>query len=784
MREDTTPLSRAGQAIVHCLGLLLAFAGMLPTLAQLPVSRLASVFPPGLASGTTNELTVTGEYLDEPETLLFSDRRIMAQPKPGAGNVFLVTVPTNVPQGYLDVRFAGRFGVSNPRAIAIDNVAGLLSPGSNTSLTNAFDIPLDRVVNGRVAAAADHWFHFAAKMGQRIIIRVETTAIDSRLEPVLVLYASDGRQLAQGRRSILDFTPPADGHFALKLHDGTYRGGEDYTYRLELSTAPHLAFAIPPALQLGATNLAIVFGRNLPGSQRSTVTGFDGRPLEQLEVEISGIMNAPGGAGPVEALPRALALGGEAVLWRFSAMNGFSDSAVFGVASGPTTGAATSTVSRVTLPCEYGGLFPGRHELSGVQFEAKKDTSWRVEVISDRLGFRTAAGLMLQRVKKDPKGMETYSDVEEIKDGARHFDDRDFNTASRDISSSMRIPEDGMYRLVARDYFHLGDTGPRQPYWLRVVPDAPDFWAGVISAIPPKAADADRKVHVNTSALRPGETVALRVYIVRHNLDAEVEVTATNLPPGVASAPARIASGQHTGTLLLTAGEGAPGTNAVIEIIAKAMVDKTELVRHAKATTVTMPVGDYDEEPVVTRMVREQVVSVANREIAPISIVAEGTGPFEVPAGGQIKIPLRVKKRLDFTGNFKLKPTGPTGLDKAKEVEINLTGTNATVELNLGDTSLPEGVHTLWLQGSATVKYRSFMEALAPAEAELDAATKAVSAATKPDDKKAAEEKVKAATERKKAAEERAKPRDIPVMIYTEPFVLKVVPAVKTPAKS
>ena len=777
------PLVRARRTAIRGLALLCGLVGMLPAFAQLPVSRLSSLFPPGITIGVTNEITVTGEYLDEPAALLFSGPGIMAVPKAGVANVFVVVVSTNVLPAYMDVRFAGRFGVSNPRAIAVVGAPELLSPGSNTALTNAFDVPLGRVINGRVAPASDQWFHFAVKLGQRVIARVESTAIDSRLEPVLTLYSSDGRELGRARRGVLDFTPPADGHFTLKLHDGTYRGGDDYTYRLELSTAPHLEFAVPPAIQSGATNRAVIFGRNLPGSQRSSVLGGDGRPLEQLEVEISGLKDTPFGVGPIEILPRALALGGDAVSWRFSAMNGLSDSVAFGVASGSTVGAPTSAVAHVTLPCEYGGLFPRRHEFSGVQFEAKKDSSWRVELISDRLGSRTAAGLMLQRIKKDSKGVETYSDVEEIKDGARHFDDRDFNTASRDISSSMHMSEDGSYRLVARDYFHLGDTGPQYPYWLRITPDAPDFWVGAVSAIPPKSADADRKVHINTSCLRPGETVALRVYVVRHNLDADIDLVATNLPAGVFSVPARIASGQHTGTLLLTAREGLPDTNAAIQIVARATVDNKDIVRVAKTTTATVPVADYDDEPVVTRLVREQIVSVASQEIAPITIAAEGPGPYEVASGGQIKIPLRVKKRLDFTGNPKLKPMGHSGLDKAKEVEINLGTTNATMELNLSETSLPEGLHTIWLQGSATVKYRSFVEGLVAAEAELDATTKAVAAA-KPDEKKAAEEKLKAATERKKAAEERAKPRDIPVMIYTEPFYLKVIPAGKTPAKS
>src|SRR5207249_865777 len=87
--------------------------------AELPLTRLFSIFPPGGKAGSTVEVTVNGADLDEAAQFLFSSTNITASPKPGEPNKFLITVASNAAPGVYDARLAGRFGVSNPRGFVV-----------------------------------------------------------------------------------------------------------------------------------------------------------------------------------------------------------------------------------------------------------------------------------------------------------------------------------------------------------------------------------------------------------------------------------------------------------------------------------------------------------------------------------------------------------------------------------------------------------------------------------------------------------------------------------------
>src|SRR4051794_4448666 len=86
--------------------------------AELPLARLQSVFPMGARQGSTVEVTLAGQDLDDVTGLRFSDRRITAKAGTGAGK-FVVTVAADAPVGTYDVRAVGRFGVTNPRAFVV-----------------------------------------------------------------------------------------------------------------------------------------------------------------------------------------------------------------------------------------------------------------------------------------------------------------------------------------------------------------------------------------------------------------------------------------------------------------------------------------------------------------------------------------------------------------------------------------------------------------------------------------------------------------------------------------
>src|SRR6266567_3411127 len=91
-------------------------------LAQLPVARLLTVFPPGGKVGSQFEISLTGVDLDEANQLHFSHPGITAKLKVGEtnglpeANKFLVTIATNVTPGVYEARVVGRFGISNPRS--------------------------------------------------------------------------------------------------------------------------------------------------------------------------------------------------------------------------------------------------------------------------------------------------------------------------------------------------------------------------------------------------------------------------------------------------------------------------------------------------------------------------------------------------------------------------------------------------------------------------------------------------------------------------------------------
>src|SRR5213078_3681222 len=111
--------------------------------------------------------------------------------------------------------------------------------------------------------------------------------IDSPIEPVMVLVDAVGHELEHSRRAgVIDFTAPADGAYILKLHDAVYRGSSDYVYRLSIGAAPHIDFVMPPCGVPGTRGLFVVYGRNLPGGTSANIKAADGKPLEQLAVQI------------------------------------------------------------------------------------------------------------------------------------------------------------------------------------------------------------------------------------------------------------------------------------------------------------------------------------------------------------------------------------------------------------------------------------------------------------------------------------------------------------------
>ncbi len=87
--------------------------------AELPLIRFDRLSPIGAAAGSTVEIEVLGGDIEEMKSLRFDHPGLKAEFV--KERFFKVSVAADMPAGTYDVRLVGRFGVSNPRLLAVSH---------------------------------------------------------------------------------------------------------------------------------------------------------------------------------------------------------------------------------------------------------------------------------------------------------------------------------------------------------------------------------------------------------------------------------------------------------------------------------------------------------------------------------------------------------------------------------------------------------------------------------------------------------------------------------------
>ena len=314
-------------------------------------------------------------------------------------------------------------------------------------------------------------------------------------------------------------------------------------------------------------------GRNLPGGEPADFSDPGNRQLERLEVDLEPppALLGPGSVAGLLRRPASFALAHQAIAWWLPSTNGGSNPLLFTVTShaislgasagtnhppGSTNPAVSASLTSVAPPVEHFARFPKWGELSGITFPAKKGDVFWIELWSERLGFPTDPFVVLQRISTDAKGIEQVQDVLELGDNDTNLGGNEFNTTSRDPLGRFEAKEDGTYRLLVRDLFNTGPGRPRYWYRLSLRSESPDFALVALPQMPPKANADDRSQPVMTPQLRRGQTQPLRIFAFRRDgFAGEIALTAPDLPAGIRTVPSRIAAGQSSASLLVSADE-------------------------------------------------------------------------------------------------------------------------------------------------------------------------------------------------------------------------------------
>ena len=205
----------------------------------LPLPRLLTIMPMGGQAGQNVEVTITGENIEDVTELNFSTPKITAKPVAGAANKFTVSIAADAPVGVYDARVMSRLGVSSTRAFSVNKLTELMRTKANNTLETALPLPLGTICNATMTKRAVDFYSFQGVKDQAVAIDCAAVGIDSRLTPVLILADGKGADLKVNRTGgMIDFTPPANGTYIIKVSDLTYQGGERHFYRLALQKGP------------------------------------------------------------------------------------------------------------------------------------------------------------------------------------------------------------------------------------------------------------------------------------------------------------------------------------------------------------------------------------------------------------------------------------------------------------------------------------------------------------------------------------------------------------------
>jgi len=406
--------------------LLTAFA---PVIAAPP--KLTSLFPAGGQRGHSVAVTATGDFSAWPVQVWADRPGLTATAEKDKGKLKVEIAADAVPGTYW-LRLYNADGASVLRPFIVGTLAEVAESETNDLPEKPQVVEPRIVINGKLAKSGDvDGYRVELKQGQSLVASViANTTLGAPLDAALQVceLVEHGRTEAfvalqnhdaVGLDPLVAFTAPHDGPYLVRLFaipatpDSSVRfaGGEDYLYRLTLTTGPYIDHALPLAagnaettVQLGGWNLGEIASAIVP-------------PL----TADSDLLSPPDG--------------GLAWAWHRDAAGAFG-------------------LPRMTNT--LGGCLETTGAVHTHSFPASKNQKIRIRVAAKALGFPTdpviavidAAGKVLA----------------EADDSGR--DDRD---PTLDFTPS----EDGQYAVRIRDLARRG--GVRMCYRLTIEPVTPDF---------------------------------------------------------------------------------------------------------------------------------------------------------------------------------------------------------------------------------------------------------------------------------------------------------------------
>ena len=469
-----------------------------------------------------------------------------------------ITIAPDAPPGPRELRLVTARGVSNPLQFHV----GQLPESTRTPMIPAtlqvlgkeaaalrkrppeeaeVRVTLPCTVNGQIASGEVNRYRFQANKGQHLVISTLARqlipyladAVPGWFQPVLTLYDANGREVAYDDDyrfkpdPVILYQVPADGEYAVVIHDGIYRGREDFVYRISIGELPFVTSIFPLGGPAGAPPPPGMAGWGLAGAKLDSPPP-DARP---------GIVTlAANNTGRVSnRVPFAL-----------DTLPEESDRE-------PNDTAAAA--QKVTLPVIVNGRIDRADDWDVFQFTGKADDPLVIEVQARRLD--SPLDSLIKLTDATGKVLAFNDDCEDLTSGT--------NTHHADSYLMTQLPADGTY------FVHIGDTarhaGEEYGYRLRISAPRPDF---------------ELRVVPSSVAIPIKSSATVSVYVMRKDgFTGSIKLALKDPPAGFAAAPVVIPANQALAKFTVKGGPEPANTPVRLSITGSAMNGTQEIVREA-----------------------------------------------------------------------------------------------------------------------------------------------------------------------------------------------------------
>jgi hypothetical protein len=241
---------------------------------------VSALFPAGARPGTTVAIQPVGVAKVE-GLAVWSDRPELQWQPSADQQAFQLTVPVDAPTGVAWVRLYNAEGASTLRPLLISPEVDLLESEPNNRLPEALAVPsLPHVCHGILQKAGDvDCYRVTLTQGQTFVATLDAhTRLGSPLDGLLQIVGPHGFVVAQnddsarGNDPLVEFRATQDGDYVVRVFafpaapDSSirYSGGNDYVYRLLMTSGPLLRTTNPAVVAAGRTASLHPLGWNLP----------------------------------------------------------------------------------------------------------------------------------------------------------------------------------------------------------------------------------------------------------------------------------------------------------------------------------------------------------------------------------------------------------------------------------------------------------------------------------------------------------------------------------------